>query len=180
MWLRWALDQISARRASPTRLALGRTVPSDTIGVARPDPPPEQRRKHHPDTDPDDGEVTAKAVDDQQDSEGDRKHYRSPKEPSTQVTPQPERSQPQDSHNGFQFLLLDPVFDDGVRGRDRDRAVERSPALERLDELTGLLVGHPPEDEGQLRGVQHGRLRRRSRIPRCLHLGTYRAELAPL
>jgi hypothetical protein len=44
---------------------------------------------------------------------------------------------------------LKSILDMNVWGRDRDRAVERSPALEFLDELFCVVVGHAfhPEPE---------------------------------
>jgi hypothetical protein len=43
--------------------------------------------------------------------------------------------------------LLKRILDTNFGGRDRDRAVERSPAFKLLDELRGLLVVHALHSE---------------------------------
>jgi hypothetical protein len=52
------------------------------------------------------------------------------------------------------LLTLEQVFDMNVWGRDRDRAIERSPGLELLDEFLCALVKNSLHSELQAHGVE--------------------------
>ena len=70
--------------------------------------------------------------------------------------------------------------DGRVGGRNCDRAVERSAAFERLDELPGFLVREPPEGEAQAGRVERGRPGAlRVRIARGLHARPHVLERQP-
>jgi hypothetical protein len=78
--------------------------------------------------------------------------------------------------NGLRRSAVDPVIDGGVRGRDRDRAVQWSASLERLDQVPCLLAGHALEDEREPGAVEYGRLAGRGRVAGRFHLGADWAE----
>ena len=57
------------------------------------------------------------------------------------------------------FSTLNRILDMNVWGRDRDRAVERSPALEFLDELFCVVVSYPFHPEAEAHGVEQRHVR---------------------
>jgi hypothetical protein len=60
------------------------------------------------------------------------------------------------SSKGFEvFLPLDVEVDLDIRGRNCDRAVERSPALEECNELGTLLIGYSLQMKLQPDRVEH-------------------------
>ena len=55
-------------------------------------------------------------------------------------------------------LIFNDEFDLHIWGRNCDRAVQRSPALEGLDQLPALLVGDTFHAEAQAHGVEQGNI----------------------
>jgi hypothetical protein len=55
--------------------------------------------------------------------------------------------------------LIDGDVDAHIRGRDRDRAIERSPVAERVDQGFRLVLGHAAEVELEVDGVEEVNIR---------------------